>query len=676
MIRRSAIISAIATLLFLSLFSYIVGSPARAQEEGAKVSASMKSFFYQPGERAYLDVDLQVPETMRTDAVDLDLLVYSSASTRSNLAAFKEGMRRYPIIRRTLDSIPPEGDLTGKEYEVDLNAPGFRPGVYPFEVRILQDGKPVASDYNFLVIMDPGAGYPLNLSLLWPLDFTPAFDAQGNNLDNGLVTACSSSGSEKGFLYTLTKTIKQTPEVPSSMVLPYSTYQDLASLVKSAEKEINASPDNGVVEVKQLLDEMFKSGQVDLMATTYANADLDNLSALGWDSNADSQMKLGSAGAQDMGTMGKGFISPLFHLSDSLLQRLVQDGREFTVVGEEALQESAAGKRLLEGTTLSQPVNFVNKNGYLLKAFVRDEILYRYLEGATQLDASHVVQDIFAELAVLQREKPYAVRSCILAFPSSFVPSQDFLQELYNSIKGCSWLKTRPLTDLNRDQFPVEGVALQAPDYSYNPTSYSQKLDEVGGDAYAYSGALPENHPLRDTLSNSILIAQNYHFMDEKDVAAGQNYLDSIEALVGGEMSKVKIEQKRSVTLSGMQGNLAVDITSGLDYPIMATLRMENTSLSFPEGNSKDNMIIEPRENRFVFSVNTHRKGSFMVDIVLEANGLVIDRTSIVVNTSIINTLAIILLAALAFIVAMVVLLRRLSRKLYSGKHSRGRKDQ
>jgi flagellar biogenesis protein FliO len=61
------------------------------------------------------------------------------------------------------------------------------------------------------------------------------------------------------------------------------------------------------------------------------------------------------------------------------------------------------------------------------------------------------------------------------------------------------------------------------------------------------------------------------------------------------------------------------------------------------------------------------------VDIVLEADDLVIDSTSITVNTSIINTLAIILLACLAFIVALAILVRRLLRKYRGGKHSRGK---
>jgi hypothetical protein len=635
----------------------------------------MKSFFYAPGERALLGVELSVPEAMQEESLGVELLLYPSLSTRSSLSSFREGSRRYPTVRRILETLTPGSGPNFREYELDLAGMGLRPGVYPFEVRILQDGEPVSSDYNFLVIMDAAAGYPLNLSLLWAPDFLPAFDAQGNNLDSGLSSACKAKDPQRGFLYSLASTLKGTPEVPTSMVLPYSTYQDMVKIAALAEKQNGEGADKGAAETRRMLEEMFKSGQIDLMVTTYAHADVDQLSSLGWEGDADTQMSKGARGAEEMGSRGKGFVAPLFRLSDGMLQRLIQDGREFTVVGEEAVKSSSAGRRLLEGTTLSQPVNFVNQNGYLLKAFVRDEALYSYLESSPQGEVSHLLQNIFAELAVLQREKPYSVRSCVLVFPPTFMPGEQFLQGLYGSLKSCPWLKARQLTDLSRDQFALEKVALQAPSYPYAPTSYSQKLEEVSGNARAYCGAIPENHPLRETFSESILIAQNYRLMEERDTAAGQSYEGSIEGLLRSELSKVKIEQKRSVTLSGTQGNLSVDVTSALDYPITATLYLENNSLTFPDGNRRDNVTIGPRENRLLFSVNTHRKGSFMVEIVLEANGLVLDRASTMVKTSIINTLAIILLAALAFLVGMVALFRRLSRKIKSGKHSRGRKE-
>ena len=675
MTRRCLVALAMTTLLFLLLAPVAGSRVAKAQNGTTRLSARMSSYYYLPGDRAHLDVDLELPEEVRTDDITLDFLLYSSAVTRSHLASFREGVRRYPIIRRTLETIAPGAEWTDKMYEVDLQALGLADGVYPFEVRLSQGGGKITSDLNYLVIMEPGGGYPLNLSLLWTLDFLPSTDALGKELDGGLAAACSSSPSETGFLYALAKVVRRTPEVRSSMVLPPSTYLDLEALAGAAEKNGSGDAERGAAEIKAILDEAFRGGQVDLLGTTYAFSNPDSLASQGWEDDAASQMRLGLAATEKLGAKGKGFVAPLFRLSDAMLQRMVENGREFTVVGEEALRASEAGTRLLQGTTLSQPVQFVNSNGYLLKAFLRDEALYNYLESTPQRDASHTVQGIFAELAVLQREKPGLVRSCVLAFPPSFVPAREFLDELYGAVKGCPWLQTRHLSELNQDQFPLEDIALRAPVYPEAAPSYIQKLGTVRGAVHAFTAAIPQDHPWGKSLDRYLLVAENYRFMGDSDAATAQAYLEGIESAVQGEISKVRIEQKRSVTLSSTEGKLSVDITSALDYPLSALLSMHNASLTFPEGNARE-VVIEPRENRFIFSVNTHRKGSFIVDIVLETEGLVIDSTSTTVNTSIINTLAIILLACLVAIVALAVALRRLSRKLYGGKHSRGRANR
>jgi hypothetical protein len=539
--------------------------------------------------------------------------------------------------------------------------------------------------------MNPDVGYPLNLALLWMLDFLPATDAQGNDLDAGLAAACSSNPSETGFLYALTETLQRFPKVHSSMVAPYTTYQDLEMLAETTEGEGSDTGEgqeeeidyvkDGAARVKEGLDEMFDNGQVDLIPTSYAYADLDLLISLGWameamegKSDADIQIELGVLRAEDMGAEGRGLIGPLFKLSDSLLQRMVDYDLEPAVVDGETVQNSEAGNALLQGTTLSQPIDFINQNYLLRKAFMRDEILYDYLENTTQRDASHMVQAILAELAVLQRERPYDVRSSVLAFPSNFVPSQEFLQDLYGSLESCPWLQTRYLTELNNDQFAIEDLALPASVYPGSTSSYIQKLGPIRGNLLDFIDTVPDEHPIREALLDSLLTAENYRFLDEKNVAASQKYLDSINAVIEGETSQVNIEEKSTVTLSGTKGQLTVDITSTLDYPIEATLRLSNRSISYPEGSARQ-VTIEPRENSFDFSVDTRRKGSFIIDILLENGNLVIDQTSTTVNTSIINTLAIILLACLAGLVALIVILRRLSARLHAGKHAKGRKE-
>ncbi|MDI6830480.1 MAG: DUF6049 family protein [Actinomycetota bacterium] len=647
------------------------GMPAAAQEQAPAVSARMQAFYYQPGEQAYLDLHLTLPEAERTGSLYLELLIYPSATTRSSLSAFREGTRRRPLVWRDLETIEPGEGWTDKMYELDLKSLGLPAGVYPFEVRATAGGETVASDSNFLVIMDPAAGYPLNLSLLWILDFLPPTDAQGNALDGALAAACASSDTDTGYLYALTRALKRFTAVSTSLAIPGSTYEDLEQLAGS--ETAGQSPSSGAAVV--LADLAYLSGEnrVDFLTTPYSFADPDLLAARGWEEEASRQLRLGAEGSGALGAAAKGFVSPLFRLSDSTLGRLAEGGMEFAVVGAEALRYSATGRRLLEGATLSQPVRFVNSEGLLFKAFVCDEALYAYLEGMPSGDSSHLVQNIFAELAVLQRERPNAVRSCVLAFPPSFSPSRDFIDAFYGAVNACPWLQTRRLSELNADQFPLEGVAVQAPVYEDPGSPYLDELEAVRSAAADFLAVIPAEHPLGTRLERSLLVAENHRFVRDGDNAASRTYLSSIEAVVKGELSRVSISKKRSVTLSSTQGKLSIDVNSSLDYPLSGvTLRLDNPALSFPGGDSMV-VTIEPRENRFTFDVNTHRKGSFIVDIVLEAGGLVIDGTSTTVNTSIINTLAVIMLAAVAGLVVVALLSRRLLRGLRGGRHARGK---
>lgn len=662
-------------LLLLAVSSVLLPTEAGAQEPKAVVSAATESFYYLPGETIFLQVDLGVPPDMLSEKLEVQFLLYSSAITRSYLASFREARRRYPLLTRRLATLTPETEKNTLSFQLDPGSLGLSSGVFPYEVRLVREGEVIGSDRNFLVIMKPDFGYSLNLSLLWTLDFLPTTDAQGNLLDGGLAAACSSSSSEPGFLYSLIQTLRNRPGMASSLVLPLFIYQELVNISQGAgiaEKEA----EQGAKEILADLSRMVGEGRIDLLNTTYSFCDLGLFDFPGWENEVTKQMSLGLSGTGLEGAKSTGFVNPSFRLTDATLQRMLDGGMDYTVVSSDVLKYSEAGRELLEGTTITQPVRFVNSKGSLIKGFVRDESLYAYLEKTTAGEPRHLVQNIIAELAVLQREKPYAIRSCVLAFPPSFLPSRDLLETLYDALQSCPWVQVRRLEELNRDQFPLEGVAVQVPETLEPASDYPHQLAELRDEASSFSAAVvPEGHPLPKELQRLVLLAMNHRFSDDTDQNATRNYLNSLRSYIGGWISKVSIGRKRSVTLSGTEGNLSVDILSELDFPLRATLKMENPSLTFPEGDSME-IRIEPRENRFVLPITTHRRGSFLVDIVLEANGLVIDRTTITVNTSIINTLAVILLACLVGIVGLVVLLRRLLRKMRGGKHVRRKKRE
>lgn len=645
---------------------------AAAQEATVTVSAYTTSYAYTAGEKVGLEVDLSVPVELRDKDLTVELLVYSTAITRSYLASFREETRRYPLFTRKLATIKPEEELGHRSYEIEPSSWGLRTGVYPYEVRLKRQGETVASDTNFLVIMSPDAGYPLNLSLLWTLDFLPPQDALGNTLDGSLAAACSPSQQAPGFLFSLMKTLEDRPALRSSIVIPPFIYQQLVNMAEKPETE-KGDAERGAASILASLRRLLERKQVDLVGTTYAFCDLDLFNSLGWGGEVEEQMTQGMADVTGSGTKPVFFVSPGYRLTDSLLQILAGEGVAFTVATEGALQASSAGKQLLEGTTISQPVRFAASNGQQITGFVRDEALYEYLQENQPGDSRHVIQAIIAELAVLQREKPYAIRSCVLAFPPSFAPDREFLEGFYGTLNGCPWLQTRRLEELGHDQFPIEGVLVKPPEYTANGSEYALRLAEIRDRASALSRAVvPENHPLPRELARLVLLAMHHRFSDGGDLSAANDFLASLEDLLRNELSGISIGRKRSVTLSSTEGKLSVDINSNLDFPIRATLRLENTSLTFPEG-TRIQVQIEPRENRFVTSVSTPRKGSFLVKIVLEIDGFVIDETTTTVNTSIINSLAIILLLCLVALVALSFLLRRLSRNIRRGKHAKGR---
>lgn len=670
MIRRSFTVFTLFFLVAGFLPTLAFPTPACARQGEVFLSAQTGAFSYTTGQVISLHVELGLTEELRSRKMDLELHLYPSALTRSYLASFRGNPRRSPILTRKLGTITPQEQTSRFTFELDPSSMGVTAGIYPFEVRLVDEGEVLGSDRSYLVIMRPDAGYPLNLSLIWTLDFLPPLDALGNPLDGSLNDACSASPSDPGFLYSLVMTLLGRPNMRSTLVVPVFVYQQLENIAKTPAE--GTSESEGADKILTGLSALASEGRVDFLNTSYAFCDLDVFQLPDWESQVRAQVDLGLSGTGLKGTPSTGFVTPNFRVADATLQMMAERGMEFTVVSQETLQYSEAGRSLLQGTTISQPLRFVNSKGTLIKGFVLDEALYDFLKNPGSGDARHLVQEIVAELAVLQREKPYAIHSCVLAFPSSFLPQRDFLESLYDALEGCPWLQVRRLQELNQDQFPLEGVAVKVPDSFEAPSDYLRQLATLRDDASSLSRAVvPQDHPLPGELQRLVLMGMNHRFSEDTDLNATQNYLNSLRNFISGQVSRISISRKRSVTLSSTEGNLSVDINSDLDFPIRATLRMSNPSLTFPQGNSLE-IRIEPRENRYLFPVSTHRRGSFLVDIVLEADGLIIDRTTITLNTSIINTLAVILLACLAGAIGLALALRRLTRSLRGGKHARG----
>ncbi len=668
--RRPVALIKVAVLFFAALLSLFPPtarpSMAASQEAPASVLSVPGSFYYPPGETVLLQVDLQIPQDLLPGEFSLQLSLFSPAITRSYLDSFRRGKEVYPLQTRRLAAFSPEEGRSTMSFALDPSSLNLSPGIHPYEVRLVREGEVVGRDRNFLVIMKPEIGYPLNVSLLWTLDFLPPSDALGNPLDGGLETACSPAG--PGFLYSLLKTLGERTAMSSSLVLPAFLYQEMVR-ISQGPADGGSGATQGTREILAGIARLLAEGRLDLLNTSYSFCDLGLFGARGWEGEVSEQVRRGIEAVGSAGGRGTGFVNPSFRLDDASMQKMVEEGMQYTVISQEVLEHSPAGRNLLRGTTLSRPVQLVNSRGSLIKAFVLDQLIYDYLEESGAGDPRHLIQNLLAELAVLQRERPNAIRSCVLAFPPGFQPGRDFLEAFYDALQSCPWVQVRRLEDLSRDQFPMEGVAVQVPEEQGGTSDYPERLAPLRDQALSLSAAVvPPDHPLPPELRRLVLVGMNHRFSEDSDQNATRNFLNSLRDNLSGWISKVNIVRKRSVTLSGTSGNLSVDVLSELDFPIRATLRMENPNLAFPEGNTVE-VQVEPRENRFVFPIGTHRRGSFLVPIELEADGLVLDSTTITVNTSIINTLAVILLVCLMATLGLGMLLRRTWRRIKGGRH-------
>ena len=661
-----AVFSAIIVLM-ITLLLFPTPSPAqdKRSQEGFSIQISTDRVWYPPGSMASIAVKMGLTSEGVNGSLDLSLYVYPPALTRSYLYYFRKGYRPYPKLTRKLGSIKQEGLASSVNFPISLAELELKTGVYPFEVRASCEDGLVASDSGILVIMElPQGSKPLGLALAWSADFLPSRDFQGNPLDQSLESATDSANG--GYLPALLAKMRQY-RIPSSLVLP----GQVAVYLEGKGKPL---PDkNGTEKRDDLLSSMKElnaAGLLEIVPTTYSLADLDLLREAGLEEDVPSQLEEGRKVLERIGFRLSGLAHPGFRLGPAQLEETVRSGATFSLVSPEVVRSSRQGEKLLQGTTLSQPVWFSPQEGQVLKCLVVDDILYNLLSSSPRSDPVMQAQDIMAELAVLQREKPAVERGCVLAFPPSFIPGEAFLDCLYSSLAGAGWVEVTSLGNLAERVPPVKNISLP-PSASFRADGeFLARLKDIREKAYAFSAAIPGDQPLGNTLKELVLLLENYRFTEGVNSAAAGRMLESAEGFIRDQVSKIRIIRKRSVTLSGLKGSLAVNVVNDLGFPVKAVMRLDNRNLAFPEGNEVEVTLL-PRENQFTFPVEAHRKGSYAVEIVLESGGTDLDRTSLTVNTSMINSLAIVLFLCLTAFFALVSFFRWTSRAMRTGKHAK-----
>ncbi len=601
--------------------------------------------------------------------------LYRACSNRSELSSSREGKPGRLLDSLTLeDNVDiPEGT---SQFTLPLNLAPLQlsDGVYPYTISLSGSEGVLAGEPSFLVIRSQPAAVPLNLVLLWNLHQSPSKDFSGQSLAGSLLD--SNPSPSISFMGDLLKTVMDHPRTKSTLALAPMTYADLQEMkdggIDSTGDRVDAS-DPRCQTIRDLLDNLqtgASAGAFGLLPTTFGYADLEALALKGWDEDVAQQIGQGQHMAAELTGRedNADFFPPRLGFYDGLIPAVQASGIRYTVLSQDSLATTKEGSKYLDGPTLAQPLSFGTAQQGQVTGFVVDGRLYSLLQDESpSLPPHQVLQNIMAELEMLAEELPNEPRVCTLLFPDNFTPGPAVLEQLYAALEGAPWLNTETF-DQACSTFAPTAPALELPSLGQPDSSYLARLSPTRDLTLAFQRLLLPGNPLSDRLNQALLRAESSDFLQPSEPSSGDAYLQSLEAGVRDQMSKISLGIGGSITLSSQRGNIPVLVTNKTDYAVKATLRVHGSNVEFPEGDAI-RVVINPKENRFEVPVIVAPGGS-QVNISVEQDGLLLDTSNMKIKTSSMNTLAIWLLIVVVLLLAAVALFRRARRRIRENRES------
>jgi hypothetical protein len=673
--------SAFRLLLVLCLSLLLVpaaGMPVAGQASGLRMRIAKDALWYTGNEKMQLEVTLDVPGEQPLDGVSITFRLYSPLANRAELAEFRTGkgrrVRESIVLGSNLRIDPGTQRL---EYALDLPALDLAEGAWPYSVETSRRGEKLAERKGCLLIEKALHGEPLGVMPLWEVHYPPALDAQGSPVGwSELAAACGSEPGREGFLYSLFSAIERHPGVKTTLACSSLTLQALEDPATTASSTIREeasleSQVNSVTEVADALRRSAEEGRVSLMSSSYAYANLEQLESKGWLEDAREQVARGLEGLQAFAPSdsGRGFFPPRYALGPQTPGLLAEQGASFTIATEEDLAATPEGRALIPGVRAGYPVRLDAGEDQGLDAWVADEQIYAYLaEKGSDRTGQEVVENLLAETFLMQVDRPADKRACLISFPEDFQPDSQLLNQIYDALVVAPWVETTfPDTALAAVTIPdSRPVSLVAAPVSY-PLLFD-RFEETRDLTLSYRKILFEENTLKSSLYSDLLAVENADLYLEAHQPQGEQSLASLSGLVRGEMEGIQVQERGNVTLASTKGELTVVVSNLNDYPVKADLLLSDTTVIFPEGNQRE-VVVNPQDNRFRFNVETRRKGSFLLDIVLSGGGLELSRSTVNLRTSSLNTLALIFLAVLLGALFLAMLLRKMSHWGRRGKH-------
>ncbi len=453
----------------------------------------------------------------------------------------------------------PDGSLTAT-----IVPPLRQPGVYPvrIELRDSREEDPLARLTTHLIhLPDDEYPAPLHVAPLIRIDASPAI---GTNGDTSVPLARTRE------LTAIAEALQARPGLAATVVPTADTLDSLAV-------GPSGGPEQAALEaVRRAVSDR------DLLASTYAPADLAALLDAGLEREAEIQLE------RARGTIERLLdrkATPDVWVSDAALDTTAVEwlrdrGYHRFILGEDSVEPVGLS------TTLTAPFELaLPDDDHPLAAAIDDGLAAHFDASEQPVIAAH---RLLADLAVLYFDHPGREgRGVAVTPPRDWRPDEAFLEALFDGLAGSPILATTTIGDL------LDTV----PPATSGGETLVRRMQERSGGRGLPAGSIASARSRLDSFA-TLLEADNVRHLEfERLLLVAEDtslratrrdaYLQGFHQAIDAELALVEVPERQAIRLTAREGAIPIPILSRTGYPLRVLVRVEGDTVDFPLGGDR-----------------------------------------------------------------------------------------
>jgi len=265
-------------------------------------------------------------------------------------------------------------------------------------------------------------------------------------------------------------------------------------------------------------------------------------------------------------------------------------------------------------------------------AFVADDALAaRLTESGGVLDA----QRFLAELAIIWMQDLDTERGVVVRLPETAALDPETVNAALDGMSAGGAVETMSLPNLFARFGSTDDVPPVAELASYEG---GDSLDAVGaalGRAQTRVAAVAstlEDAELVNSLQRSLLVALG----SQTPADQRHRYVTRIDRVAEKLASQISAPEDFQITLTARDGTIPLTLTNDTGQNVQVAVQLDSSQLSFPNGDTITNVVLQPGNTRLDLDVRTRTSGAFPLDITVTTpdGGLILDTTTFTIRST------------------------------------------